>query len=133
MENDRISKKNGGASGNPFETATLAEIYIRQGFLEKGLKIYRRLAGLDPGNSFYDSKIAELSDRIKGADGASKEPADKAPVSVPERPGVSEGRLPGLGEQSVRDVSRDKERILDTLNQWLSGARKRKKHVQKNS
>lgn len=51
---------------DPLSTATLAELYLSQGFTEKALAIYQELCNADPGNEAYRQKVAEL----KGGGGA---------------------------------------------------------------
>lgn len=42
-------------------SSTLAEIYVRQGHLDKAREIYQRLLSKDPGNSLYRSRFLLLS------------------------------------------------------------------------
>ena len=48
-------------SGSPIITATLAELFIKQGHLEKGIEIYRQLLAKEPDNAKYIKRIKELS------------------------------------------------------------------------
>lgn len=45
---------------DPLSTATLAELYVRQGFGDKALEIYHAILAADPGNAGVRSRIAEL-------------------------------------------------------------------------
>jgi tetratricopeptide (TPR) repeat protein len=45
---------------DPLSTATLAELYVKQGFTQKALEIYRSILADDPGNSSVSNRIAEL-------------------------------------------------------------------------
>ena len=115
-------KKNGSDSVALFETATLAEIFIKQGHLKKGLDIYRKLGRFEPNNPRYQEKIIELAARIEKegpvADGAKNAPG---PGTLPAKEGVNkEGQV----------VFKEQDRVLETLNKWLIAIRKRKKHVQ---
>jgi tetratricopeptide (TPR) repeat protein len=56
-EGDPIKK-----AEDPFETETLADLYIRQGEWSRGVAIYQRLLDKDPGNDSLRIKIRE-SDR----------------------------------------------------------------------
>ena len=41
-------------------TSTLAEIYIRQGHLEKAKEVYEKLLSKDSGNALYKGRISLL-------------------------------------------------------------------------
>jgi predicted regulator of Ras-like GTPase activity (Roadblock/LC7/MglB family) len=45
----------------PFVTATLAELYIRQGHVEQGISFYRQLLAREPGNAQFRARLAELT------------------------------------------------------------------------
>jgi len=45
---------------NGIVTATLADIYLEQGYLEKAIEIYEKLARREPGNTFYKQRLASL-------------------------------------------------------------------------
>ncbi|MBI2354818.1 MAG: tetratricopeptide repeat protein [Deltaproteobacteria bacterium] len=45
---------------DPLSTATLAELYVRQGFGDKALEIYHAILAADPGNAGVRSRMAEL-------------------------------------------------------------------------
>jgi tetratricopeptide (TPR) repeat protein len=62
------------ASRDPLTTATLAELYLTQGFQEKAAGVYRELLTTDPGNAGYRRRYEELTR-------AAQEPA--APVAEP--------------------------------------------------
>jgi tetratricopeptide (TPR) repeat protein len=46
--------------GDPLSTATLAELYVKQGFIDRALEIYRSILAVDPGNSSAKTRIADL-------------------------------------------------------------------------
>lgn len=52
------------AARDPLTTATLAELYVSQGFLEKAIGIYLDLLGSDPGNPPYRLRLAELKSAL---------------------------------------------------------------------
>lgn len=52
---------------DPLTTATLAELYVTQGFIDKALGIYRELQASDPANPAYRSRCAELAELKKQA------------------------------------------------------------------
>ena len=45
---------------DPLSTATLAGLYVKQGFINKALEIYRSILTDDPGNSEVSARIKEL-------------------------------------------------------------------------
>jgi len=46
-------------------TATLADIYLDQGCVEKAIEIYEKLTRKDPGNNFYKMRLASLRKDLK--------------------------------------------------------------------
>lgn len=50
---------------NGIVSATLAEIYLEQGYLEKAIAIYDQLLQKEPGNEAYRTKLASLKKTFK--------------------------------------------------------------------
>lgn len=48
------------AHHDPLSTGTLAEMYVKQGFIHKALEIYRSIMSDEPGNSAVAARVAEL-------------------------------------------------------------------------
>lgn len=48
-----------------FETASIAEIYAKQGLFELALRVYQKLLNANPDETLYKNKIAELEQKIK--------------------------------------------------------------------
>ncbi|HOV89870.1 MAG TPA: tetratricopeptide repeat protein [Syntrophorhabdaceae bacterium] len=46
-------------------TATLADIYLEQGHLEKALEIYEKLVRKEPDNEFYKKRCNVLKKELK--------------------------------------------------------------------
>ncbi|HOJ71448.1 MAG TPA: tetratricopeptide repeat protein [Syntrophorhabdaceae bacterium] len=46
-------------------TATLADIYLQQGHLEKALEIYEKLVRKEPDNDFYKKRCHALRKELK--------------------------------------------------------------------
>jgi hypothetical protein len=42
-------------------SVTIAELYVNQGFPDKGASIYRELLGADPLNKGYEKRLMELT------------------------------------------------------------------------
>lgn len=54
-----------GGSKPLFETASIAEIYAKQGLFELALRVYQKLLNANPEEALYKNKIAELEQKIK--------------------------------------------------------------------
>jgi tetratricopeptide (TPR) repeat protein len=50
---------------NGIVSATLAEIYLEQGYPEKAIAIYSQLLLKDPGNVTYKAKLASIKKTLK--------------------------------------------------------------------
>lgn len=50
-------------------TNTIAELYIKQGYPEKAVDIYKAILELDPGNSAAAEKIEKLEGEMRGESG----------------------------------------------------------------
>jgi hypothetical protein len=46
-------------------SATLADIYLQQGYIEKAVEIYERLARRDPRNTFYRQRLESIKNDLK--------------------------------------------------------------------
>jgi hypothetical protein len=62
MDNDKIL------------SATLADIYLQQGHLDRAVEMYGKLSKLHPENEFYKGRLASLKRELKAK---SKTPAFK--------------------------------------------------------
>ena len=52
---------NAGAPGEtPFSSSTLAELYLKQGLVERAADVYRQLLAKEPGNDRARSRLAEI-------------------------------------------------------------------------
>ncbi len=50
---------------NRIISATLANIYLEQGYIEKAIEIYEKLAKREPENSFYRQRLSSLKNDLK--------------------------------------------------------------------
>ena len=57
---------------NGIISATLAEIYLEQGYLEKAIAIYDQLLLKEPDNECYKTKLASLKKTFKEKNKANK-------------------------------------------------------------
>jgi hypothetical protein len=48
------------ASGTPFSSSTLAELYFQQGLADRAIEVYRQLLQEEPGNERARARLAEL-------------------------------------------------------------------------
>lgn len=102
---------------DPLSTATLAELYVQQGFFSKALDIYRSVLVDDPGNGTIKSRISELEAKIA---------ASSVDLSAP----VSADSLQNLAYQERETSSapepdrREAVTVLSTLEGWLDNIRR---------
>ena len=115
----------GSVHHDPLSTTTLAELYVRQGFVSKAIDIYYSILADDPANSGALARIAELS-----AIGASRrEPgedvAQVAPGGTETAEYVAEGVLsePPPAAAAVADTGIQPQGVSDNalavLEEWL--------------
>jgi tetratricopeptide (TPR) repeat protein len=99
---------------NPLTTATLAELYVSQGYLDRAITIYHELLQADPANHAFRLRCTEL----KTVQERQKEAAfSPAPVL-------------GSGSHPVRDECAAPQRMVDAeLSRWLENIRRRKDGV----
>ncbi|WP_136526629.1 tetratricopeptide repeat protein [Geomonas ferrireducens] len=79
---------------DPLTTATLAELYVSQGFLEKAQNIYRELLTAHPGNPQYRLRLEELAElqelQLSPVDLSSAQaPAATPPPDAPVAPQIA--------------------------------------------
>ena len=93
-------------------TNTIAELYIKQGYPEKAMDIYRAILELDPGNETARDKLSRLEAQKSDHEnsGVGNRVASSAPVTPPSPVGADES-LP---------VANDVDSQIDRLEGWLS-------------
>jgi tetratricopeptide (TPR) repeat protein len=141
----------GHAAGrDPLTTATLAELYVSQGFLDKALAIYRELLGADPGNQSYRFRCGELADDLRrqqeqrqglaaepvAAPGINFSPPQQEPAAVEatqlEAPISGAPRTPslqGLQGESGAEQGEPAADFEGELQSWLDNIRRRRDGV----
>ena len=124
-ESPEKSVATGQASGqNDLTTEPLADLYIKQGFYDKGLEIYRRIIEQDPSNKSVRRKLDEteavmtvLSRGDKGVD-----PVELNPDPSPLRPVQSDaGEVKESQKRGEQNYNSEKVRRLEA---WLESIRK---------
>jgi tetratricopeptide (TPR) repeat protein len=63
--------ESGGTAGTPFSSSTLAELYLKQGLVERAVEVYRQLLAEEPGNERARSRLAEIEAMPPAADARS--------------------------------------------------------------
>ena len=104
----------------PITTATIAEIYIKQGLYDKALEVYRELH-TETNDPSVAQKIAEIEAM---AQGTTSQPATAVPVSEIEPSPVVE---PTTASSEPRRKSG--ESVLDNLNSMLASIQARRNRV----
>ena len=87
-------------------TETLARLYLKQGFGERALAIYRRLAQEQPGNQQIHERLRTLEQELACGGGGS-DPAVQC--AVPD----------GAGEGATQMTRRQEHQIAAQLGLWL--------------
>ena len=105
------------AQHDPLSTATLAELYVQQGFVSKALEIYRALRDEDPENSGTRSRIAELEAmEVAPAVDENILVTDESVISVaPLEPFALPPDIPMRGRA---------DEVISTLEGWLDTIRR---------
>lgn len=101
----------------PIATATIADIYIRQGFLDKALKVYSDLLQAEPDNAEIRRRWEILRSRIERERGTAASPSGVSPVPVTgsAQPEVAQGKPAGS--------------VVDAYQRWLDAVQRRRAHV----
>jgi len=87
-------------------TETLARLYLKQGFGERALAIYRRLAQEQPGNHQLHERLHTIEQELAYGGGGS-EPV--VPCAAPD----------GAGEKTTPVTRRQEPQITAQLELWL--------------
>ena len=104
-----------GEDNEPIATATIAEIYVKQGLLDKALKVYGDLVRANPGNDRLRDRYQMLGRRVAGPAATGEPEIESSAAAPPEEPEPSPS-----GEALV----------IERLNRWLSAIRDRRDDVQ---
>ena len=115
------------SSRNPLMTATLAELYVSQGFLDRAIAIYLELIAADPENHPYRLRCTELKavqEREKETAAIPKQalPPDASALRLEASPLRQEA--PDREKAPAAPVGVDAELLL-----WLENIRRRRDGV----
>ena len=126
----------------PFLTETIAEIYEKQGFVEKALKIYRKLLQDDPENERLRLKVQSLEEGVSFLSSSEGmftpkerrdvsledlvEKRDETPLILhPSKEETGEKRLEKLEEKGLEEKEEgekeEKDEEYDSFQDWLRG------------
>lgn len=124
-------------------SATLADLYLKQGLSEKALNVYRQLSNQEPDNLLYRRQIRDLEEQLAGPDQVVEEvpTTDTEPVAAEDVfqqesvPQAEEHSIPELDssaetmsvESSATDL--DDDQVILTLNRWLESIQRRRNDV----
>ncbi len=130
----------------PLASATLAELYQKQGLTEQALEVYRQLSTEDPDNLELRRRIRDLEEDQIAADVdqspevvENEEPEwQETPVAETEEPSAPatvgdyapavEADSP-LATDAATGLSPLDEKLLATLNSWLDSIQQRRENV----
>jgi len=91
------------ASRDSMSTHTLAELYVRQGFIDRAIDVYRRMLHNDPTDPAVNRRLAELAGQVTGGSGAPAAVADAPASAVSVQAGAG---LPGAQAGAVERLGR---------------------------
>ena len=87
-------------------TETLARLYLKQGFRERALAIYRRLAQEQPDNHQLHERLRTLEQELACGGGGSD---SAVPCTAPD----------GTGERATQMTRRQERQVAAQLGLWL--------------
>jgi tetratricopeptide (TPR) repeat protein len=109
----------GAASLPPIATATLADIYIQQGFFERALKVFSGLLVEDPGNKEIRRRYDELLQQIHSS----------APTGSQEAVSMAPSELAPADKIDIITEEVGKDALVALYGRWLAVINRRKTDV----
>jgi tetratricopeptide (TPR) repeat protein len=108
----------------PLATATLGELYRRQGHLEEAERIFREVAAREPGNAAAREALAQLAERGAAAEAPAAAGPAAGPLSADELPGPPAAARPldaglllaGFSQPGASPVARKAYLLKSYLN-----------------
>ncbi len=122
---------------DPITTATIADIYIKQGFPRRALKVYRDLLKADPHNSEIRGRLVALKKQIESEEAAAEALEAQAAADIfqrfPEIGSVKEELTMAKPASEPIAEKPDQARVaraqIAILTRWLGSIRKGRAHV----
>lgn len=108
-------------AGAPISTPTIAEIYIKQGFPKRALKVYRDLLEADPHNEMIRQKLIALKKSLAAAD-------QPVPRENSMADSADSGQGPSEAAKPAKTTAEHGE-YADKLGLWLTSIQKGREHV----
>ena len=111
----------GSCLPDPLATATLAELYVSQGFVERALTIYYGLTAANPADETLRGRIAELEGRGNGSVAVASEPhALCDDENAFAEAGAADFPIPSVPRSGRADTA------VTVLNGWLENIKRMK-------
>jgi len=131
-----MQEDDAGGGDDALHTNTLAELYLRQGLVDKAVEVYRSMLRVDPDNQKAARRLADLAP--VGASSAAPARPRTAPVFVRPAPAADDRESPaapilpatgavgqetGPAARAVEPVPRKRDERIDRLERWLDRMR----------
>lgn len=101
----------------PMPTATLAELYVSQGYYSKALEVFEQLAHQEPGNHDFNARISAVKELMQ----KSGEVCQQELVSMEEA-----RNLRMETGTAAEGICHNETALIEELEQWLHSIRRRK-------
>ncbi len=121
--------------GTPIPTATLAEIYVKQGLLDKAITVYAEILRHNPDNSTARERLVQLQAHDDTLSPLSEEQSAPVQESVPSsEPGLSQVMPVASHEEAPESVvvghnEPQKQSSLAVFQRWLAVIKQGRIHV----
>lgn len=116
LEADKDELPCGSANESLFATATVADLYVRQGHLDKAQTIYRELLDAQPDDQSLRERLAQVDALL----------AEQSPLTATDV--SSEALVDTVAEVRASDTPRN---VVAVLQHWLLAIQARREYVQK--
>jgi tetratricopeptide (TPR) repeat protein len=120
----------------PIATSTIAEIYLKQGFPHRALKVYEDLQAIHPDNEELRQKIIEVAKLTQDVEKKVSMKDDLSVASITVNPSTTVASIqsinpvkPALEPISAVESASVADRQVETLSHWLTAIRVRRQHV----